>query len=216
MRCSSAGGLPRRRRLRDRLVGVPYYRLIHAEADGLPGVIVDRFGDALVVQVEHRRHGAADAGAARGARGRALAQHDRAQERFAGARARRAEARHDGGQGRCRAADRAGRERREVRRRPVGRPEDRLVLRPARQPPLHGGPGEGRQRARRLQLQRRLRRAGGRARREVGRLRRPLAAGARCGQGGGGAERRRQDRVVREERGLRRAGEARAARASTW
>lgn len=37
--------------LRDRLVGVPYYRLIHAEADGVPGVIVDRFGDALVVQV---------------------------------------------------------------------------------------------------------------------------------------------------------------------
>jgi 23S rRNA (cytosine1962-C5)-methyltransferase len=37
--------------LRDRLVGVPYYRLIHAEADGLPSVIVDRFGDALVVQV---------------------------------------------------------------------------------------------------------------------------------------------------------------------
>src|ERR1700734_3899854 len=26
--------------LRDRLVGVPYYRLIHAEADGLPGLIV--------------------------------------------------------------------------------------------------------------------------------------------------------------------------------
>src|SRR5476651_1211207 len=37
--------------LRDRLIGVPYYRLIHAEADGIPGVIVDRFGDALVVQV---------------------------------------------------------------------------------------------------------------------------------------------------------------------
>ena len=37
--------------LRDRLIGVPYYRLIHAEADGLPGVIVDRFGDALVVQI---------------------------------------------------------------------------------------------------------------------------------------------------------------------
>jgi 23S rRNA (cytosine1962-C5)-methyltransferase len=37
--------------LRDRLVGAPYYRLIHAEADGLPGLIVDRFGDALVVQV---------------------------------------------------------------------------------------------------------------------------------------------------------------------
>lgn len=37
--------------LRDRLVGVPYYRLIHAEADGLPGIVVDRFGDAFVVQV---------------------------------------------------------------------------------------------------------------------------------------------------------------------
>jgi 23S rRNA (cytosine1962-C5)-methyltransferase len=37
--------------LRDRLVGVPFYRLIHAEADGLPGVIIDRFGEALVVQV---------------------------------------------------------------------------------------------------------------------------------------------------------------------
>ncbi|HYX02430.1 MAG TPA: class I SAM-dependent rRNA methyltransferase [Reyranella sp.] len=37
--------------LRDRLVGVPYYRLIHAEADGLPGLVIDRFGEALVVQV---------------------------------------------------------------------------------------------------------------------------------------------------------------------
>jgi 23S rRNA (cytosine1962-C5)-methyltransferase len=37
--------------LRDRLIGVPYYRLIHAEADSLPGLIVDRFGDAFVVQI---------------------------------------------------------------------------------------------------------------------------------------------------------------------
>jgi 23S rRNA (cytosine1962-C5)-methyltransferase len=37
--------------LRERLVGVPYYRLVHAEADGLPGTIVDRYGDVLVVQV---------------------------------------------------------------------------------------------------------------------------------------------------------------------
>jgi 23S rRNA (cytosine1962-C5)-methyltransferase len=37
--------------LRDRLIGVPFYRLIHAEADGLPGLVVDRFGEALVVQV---------------------------------------------------------------------------------------------------------------------------------------------------------------------
>lgn len=36
--------------LRERLYEAPFYRLVHAEADGLPGVIVDRFGDALVVQ----------------------------------------------------------------------------------------------------------------------------------------------------------------------
>lgn len=36
--------------LRDRLFTDPYYRLIHAEADGLPGLIVDRYGDAVVVQ----------------------------------------------------------------------------------------------------------------------------------------------------------------------
>lgn len=36
--------------LRQRLFDAPYYRLIHAEADGLPGVIVDRFGDVAVVQ----------------------------------------------------------------------------------------------------------------------------------------------------------------------
>ena len=36
--------------LRDQLYDTPFYRLIHAEADGLPGVIIDRFGDAFVVQ----------------------------------------------------------------------------------------------------------------------------------------------------------------------
>ena len=36
--------------LRAQLFDAPFYRLIHAEADGLPGVVVDRFGDALVVQ----------------------------------------------------------------------------------------------------------------------------------------------------------------------
>ncbi|THD74816.1 class I SAM-dependent rRNA methyltransferase [Thalassobius vesicularis] len=37
-------------RLRERLYDQPYYRLIHAEADGLPGVVIDRFGDTAVVQ----------------------------------------------------------------------------------------------------------------------------------------------------------------------
>lgn len=36
--------------LRARLFDAPFYRLIHAEADGLPGVIVDRFGDTAVIQ----------------------------------------------------------------------------------------------------------------------------------------------------------------------
>ena len=36
--------------LRKRLYPTPHYRLIHAEADGLPGLIVDRFDDTLVVQ----------------------------------------------------------------------------------------------------------------------------------------------------------------------
>jgi 23S rRNA (cytosine1962-C5)-methyltransferase len=35
---------------RDRLIGAPFYRLIHAEADGMPGVVIDRFGEAAVVQ----------------------------------------------------------------------------------------------------------------------------------------------------------------------
>jgi len=36
--------------MRERLFDAPYYRLIHAEADGFPGVIIDRFGDACVIQ----------------------------------------------------------------------------------------------------------------------------------------------------------------------
>ncbi|MGH1355700.1 MAG: RSP_2647 family RNA methyltransferase [Thalassovita sp.] len=36
--------------MRERLYDQPYYRLIHAEADGLPGVVIDRFGETAVVQ----------------------------------------------------------------------------------------------------------------------------------------------------------------------
>lgn len=35
---------------RERVYDAPFYRLIHAEADGLPGVVIDRFGDVAVVQ----------------------------------------------------------------------------------------------------------------------------------------------------------------------
>ncbi len=37
--------------LRQRLFGSPFYRLIHAEADGMPGLVMDRFGDLVVVQI---------------------------------------------------------------------------------------------------------------------------------------------------------------------
>jgi 23S rRNA (cytosine1962-C5)-methyltransferase len=46
-----ASRLARAAALRDRLYAAPYYRLVHAEADGLPGLIIDRYGDTLVMQV---------------------------------------------------------------------------------------------------------------------------------------------------------------------
>ena len=36
--------------LREKLYDAPFYRLIHAEGDGLPGVVIDRFGDVAVIQ----------------------------------------------------------------------------------------------------------------------------------------------------------------------
>ncbi|MCA0920985.1 RSP_2647 family RNA methyltransferase [Pseudooceanicola nanhaiensis] len=42
--------LTRALEMRARLYEAPFYRLVHAEADGLPGVIIDRFGDTAVVQ----------------------------------------------------------------------------------------------------------------------------------------------------------------------
>ncbi len=38
-------------KFRDKLYGLPFYRLIHAESDGLPGLIIDRYGDVVVCQV---------------------------------------------------------------------------------------------------------------------------------------------------------------------
>ncbi|MGH8445464.1 MAG: class I SAM-dependent rRNA methyltransferase [Solimonas sp.] len=37
--------------LRERLYSEPYYRLVYGEADGLPGLVIDRYGDVLVVQI---------------------------------------------------------------------------------------------------------------------------------------------------------------------
>ncbi len=36
--------------LRARVCDTPYHRLVHAEADGLPGLVIDRYGDVAVLQ----------------------------------------------------------------------------------------------------------------------------------------------------------------------
>lgn len=37
--------------LRETLFAKPFYRLVHAEADGIPGLVADRYGDVFVLQV---------------------------------------------------------------------------------------------------------------------------------------------------------------------
>lgn len=46
-----ASRLRRSLHLRAALFDKPFYRLVHAEGDGLPGLVIDRFADTLVVQV---------------------------------------------------------------------------------------------------------------------------------------------------------------------
>jgi 23S rRNA (cytosine1962-C5)-methyltransferase len=38
-------------RLRERLYAEPYYRLVYGESDGLPGLVIDRYGAACVAQI---------------------------------------------------------------------------------------------------------------------------------------------------------------------
>ena len=45
-----AARLDRALALRSRLYDAPFYRLVHAESDGLPGIIIDRYGDLAVIQ----------------------------------------------------------------------------------------------------------------------------------------------------------------------
>jgi len=43
--------LDRARHLRARLIGGDHHRLVHAEADGLPGLVIDRYGEHLAIQL---------------------------------------------------------------------------------------------------------------------------------------------------------------------
>ena len=128
----------------------PIYRLVHAEADGLPGLIVDRYGDVRGGAAQHRRHGAAR-GRDRSPRCEAvLGPRAIVLRNDSSARAIEGLPRRD-----ARGARRARRRRSSssengarVSRRSCERAEDRLVLRPARQPPLRRGACAGRARAR--------------------------------------------------------------------
>ncbi len=42
--------LARALKLREQIYDAPFYRLVHAESDGLPGVVIDRFGTTCVLQ----------------------------------------------------------------------------------------------------------------------------------------------------------------------
>jgi 23S rRNA (cytosine1962-C5)-methyltransferase len=46
-----AGRLAHALKLRESLHDKPFYRLVHAEGDHLPGLVIDRFGDTLTVQI---------------------------------------------------------------------------------------------------------------------------------------------------------------------
>jgi 23S rRNA (cytosine1962-C5)-methyltransferase len=43
--------LERALKIREALYARPFYRLVHAEGDGLPGLTIDRFGDTVVAQI---------------------------------------------------------------------------------------------------------------------------------------------------------------------
>ena len=135
--------------IRDALYAKPYYRLIHAEGDGLPGLTIDRFGDAIVAQIttagmELLVDPLLAALEKTVAPANVILRNDTPSRALEGlgeyVRAAKGEARRiaveENGVRYFADLDRG--------------PEDRLVLRPARQPRLHGCARQRPQRARRL------------------------------------------------------------------
>ena len=183
-RCGCASGCSRR----------PYYRLVHAEADGLPGLVVDRFGEVLVVQSNAAGMARLEPLVARGAR-RAAGTRRRS---CCATTARRARS----GRAAARDAGRAGRrstDRFSSHENGAAFPVDPLAgqktgwffdQRDNRA--LCRRPGARCARPRSLLLHRRLCGAGGARRRRRGARHRPLRAGAGACRRGGGAERRRR------------------------
>ena len=138
-------------------IAEPYYRLIHAEADGLPGIVLDRFGDVLSCQINTAGMARLEAEFLAACRDVLAPRAIVLRNDSAGARARRPCA----GELASPSASSTGRSSSSrtarVSRRSARRAEDRLVLRPARQPPLRRRLRRRRARARSLLLRRRLR-----------------------------------------------------------
>ena len=114
--------------LREKLYAQPFYRLVYGESDGLPGLVLDRFGDIVVGQI-----GTAGMEAMKPAIVEAVVKvlgpkaliwkNDSGRPRTR----RPAELRRDGDRARHRRNGRRGK-RRSLRRADGPRPEDRLVL----------------------------------------------------------------------------------------
>ncbi len=126
--------------LRESLYGEPFYRLIHAEADGMPGLVIDRYGDVVVVQLN-------SAGMDRLTDDLLAALDTVIAPRVVVLRNDSSVRELEGLTREVRVAKGEMSGPIEVREngarfpgRPVRRPEDRLVLRPAREPRLHGRP----------------------------------------------------------------------------
>ncbi len=51
--------------LRERIYAAPYYRVVFGESDGLPGLVLDRYGDIVVGPDRDRGHGGAGAAKSR-------------------------------------------------------------------------------------------------------------------------------------------------------
>ena len=138
--------------LREKLYSQPFYRLVYGESDGLPGLVLDRFGDIVVGQIGTAGMEAMKPAIVEARRQGARAEGDDLEERLGRPRTRRpAELRRDGDRARHRGNGRRGK-RRALLRADGPWPEDRLVLRPGLQPALAAQVRQGRARARRVQL----------------------------------------------------------------
>ena len=126
------------------------YRVAHAESDFLPGLVVDRYADAAVIQTTSVAMSAARARLRRRARAAGGA-HRRLPRRRVGARLRGAAAVRGRRRGRRRHARGLPAGAEPTGGRPLARRQDRRLPRPGRQPRRGGGAGAaGRARAGRL------------------------------------------------------------------